>query len=174
MLFMSRSFVRRRVVELMALEDSEFGGAPGLIQPPPHPVVGAQAAFLERAVSPDDDQDTPAAVLADVLSGKYPRQPLPEAAEILPLQPDVMLVQALPEATGFGFVGVGNIDLRTARLKASTSPTMHPAVYGPEKQVTPSIAPVLQLEIGVEPGHWFYQVLMNNVQVTQVWEVDVV
>lgn len=160
----------------MALEDSEFGGHSGLIQPPPHDTKASarEQAFLERAVSPDDEADSPQAVLADVLSGRYPRQPLPEAAEILPLQPDVMLVQAVASSTGFSFVGVGNIDLRTVRLKASASPTMYPSTYGPEKQVSPGIAPVIQLEIGVEPGHWFYQVLMNNVQVTQVWEVDVV
>jgi len=159
----------------MALEDSEFGGAPHLIQPPPHPVVGRERAFLERAIAPDDEVTTPDAVLADVLSGKYPVQPPPEAAEILPLQPDVMFVAATPVAGGFEFVGVGNIDLRTARIKASTSPSLYPATYGPEKEVAVGVAPVVQLEIGsLAPGKWYYQILMNNIQVTNVMEVDVV
>lgn len=162
----------------MALEDSEFGGHSGLIQPPPHDTKASarEQAFLERAVAPDDETDSPAAVLADVLSGRYPRLPLPEAAEILPLQPDVMLVQAVPNpGIGFGVVVVGNVDLRTARLKVASQPTMNPAEYGPEKEVNPSIAPVVALDVGgLIPGHYYYQVLMNNLQVSPVWEVDVV
>ena len=160
----------------MALEDSEFGGHSGLIQPPPHQVAGAEAAFLERACDPADDQVGPDDILAQVLAGEYPVRPLPEAAELLPLVPDVLLVAvSLNPGIGFGFVGVGNIDLRSAQLKASTSPTMHPASYGPIKTYSAQVAPLLQLEIGsLVPGHYYYQVLMNGVQVTQVWEVDVV
>lgn len=165
-------------------EDSEFGGAPGLIQPAPHSVLTSarEQAFLERATDPSPDlvtgaaTDSPAQVLADVLSGKYPRVPLPEAAEISPLQPDVIFVATGNPSTGLlQFVGVGNQDLRTARLKVSEQPTMYPSTFGPEKEVPVSIAPVIQLEMGsLAPGHYFYQVLMNNLQVTQVWEVDVV
>lgn len=158
----------------MALEDSEFGGHGGLIQPVPHPIVGQEAAMLERMVNPDDDQDTVARVLADILSGKSPVQQLPEAAEILPLRPDILPVQTLPNATGFGFIGVGNKDLRTVRLKASQVRRMSGAVYGPEKSIVSSIAPVVSVTIGVAPGHWFFQALMNGVQVTDVMEVDVV
>jgi hypothetical protein len=158
----------------MAEEASEFGGVPGLIQPAPHPVVGREAAMLERMVAPDDDQDSVAAVLADILAGKYPRVPVAKPAEILPLRPDVMLASVVASSTGFRFLGVGNWDLRTVRLKASSSIRMTDAIYGPEKQVTPSVAPIVDLSIGLEPGHWFYQVVMNTNDVTQVWEVDVV
>lgn len=161
----------------MATEDSEFGGAGGLIQPLPHnPASSArETAFLERATDPFDEAVSPASVLADVLSGKYPRQPLPEAAELLPLQPDVAFVASSPDpGVGFNFVGVGNQDLRSARLKVSTSPGMYPATYGPEKEISPGVAPVVSLSVGVAAGHYYYQVLMNNLQVTDVWEVDVV
>lgn len=159
----------------MALEDSEFGGHGGLIQPLPHPVVGRERAFLERAVEPDDESRGPEDVLADVLSGKYGAPALPEAAELLPLVPDVMFVAQSPNpGLGFNFVGVGNQDLRSAQLKASTSPTMTDASYGPIKTYNASVAPVVQLEIGLAVGHWYYQVVMNGIQVTQVWEMDVV
>lgn len=158
----------------MALEDSEFGGHAGLIQPVPHQPVGAEAAMLERMVSPDDDQDTVARVLADIMAGKSPTGTLPEAAEILPLQPDVTVASVLPSATGFGVIGVGNQDLRTVRLKASLVRRMTGAIYGPEKQIPASILPVVSITIGVAPGHWFYQLVMNGVQVTDVEEVDVV
>lgn len=157
----------------MATEDSEMGGHSGLIQPLPHVPLGAEAAFLERALDPADDSRGVAEVLADVLSGKYPNRPLPEADQILPLAPDVMRVQELASDNGFGFVGVGNKDTRTVRIKAALNRRMEGAVYGPEKQIQISIAPIIQLEIGVAPGHWFYQILMNNIQVTEVWEVDV-
>lgn len=159
----------------MALEDSEFGGHSGLIQPPPHEVVGREAAFLERACDPADDTVGPNDILAQVLSGEYPVRPLPEAAELLPLIPDVMFVATNSNpGIGFGFVGVGNRDLRSAQLKASTQPTMQEAVYGPIKTYPSSPAPIVQLEIGLPVGHWFYQVVMNGVQVTDVMEVDVV
>ena len=158
----------------MALEDSEFGGHSGLIQPPPHEVVGYEAAFLERALDPADETRSVADVLADVLAGKYPVRPLPEAAEILPLQPDVLRAGEVAQDNGFQFVGVGNKDLRTARLKVSSNRRMRDAVYGPEKEVPPSVAPIVQLDVAVAPGNWFYQVMMNGVQVTQVWEYTVV
>jgi hypothetical protein len=159
----------------MALEDSEFGGHSGLIQPTPHPVVGREAAFLERACDPADDTVGPQDILAQVLSGTYPVRPLPEAPELLPLVPDVMFVAQSPDpGIGFGFVGVGNIDLRSAQLKASLSPQMTDASYGPIKTFNATAAPLVQLEIGLPVGHYFYQVVMNGVQVTQVWEVDVV
>lgn len=160
----------------MALEDSEFSGHGGLIQPPPHQVAGAEAAFLERACDPADDTVGPDQILAQVLAGEYPIRPLPEAQELLPLVPDVLFVATSPNpGIGFGFVGVGNIDLRSAQLKVSTSPTMEQAVYGPIKTFNAQVAPLLQLEIGgLVPGHYYYQVVMNSVQVTSVWEVDVV
>ena len=158
----------------MALEDSEFGGHAGLIQPAPHVVVGAEAAMLERMVNPDDDQDTVARVLADILSGKSPTTTPPADVEILPLRPDVTVATVLPTANGFGIVGVGNQDLRTVRLKASSSRRMDDAVYGPEKQIAATVLPVVSINIGVAPGHWFYQIVMNGIQVTDVDEVDVV
>jgi hypothetical protein len=160
----------------MALEDSEFGGHSGLIQPPPHEVVGREAAFLERACDPADDQVGPAEILAQVLSGTYPVHPLPEAPELLPLVPDVMFVATSPNpGLGFGFVGVGNQDLRSAQLKVSSNRQMFPASYGPIKSYAAQVAPLVQLEVGsLLPGHYYYQVVMNGVQVTQVWEVDVV
>lgn len=157
----------------MALEDSEFGGHAGLIQPPPHPVVGREAAMLERMVAPDDELDSVAAVLADIYAGRYPRQPVAKPAEILPLRPDVMLASVVAESNGFRFLGVGNWDLRTVRLKASSSIRMSSAIYGPEKQVNVGVAPIVDLSIGLEPGHWFFQVVMNTTDVTQVWETDV-
>jgi hypothetical protein len=160
----------------MPLEDSEFGGHSGLIQPAPHPVQGREQAFLERACDPADETVGPDQILAQVYAGEYPIRPLPEAAELLPLQPDVMLVQTTQNpGIGFGFIGVGNIDLRSAQLKASTTRQMTDAQYGPIKTFSAQVAPLLQLEIGsLAPGHYFYQVVMNGVQVTDVMEVDVV
>lgn len=169
-------FISKEVLLVTAdNEASEFGGAPGLIQPSPHDsgTVAREAAFLERACDPGDLLDSPGAVLADVLSGNYPRVPPATPAEILPLAPDVLLVTTMDSTGGFTFVGVGNIDLRTARLKVSTSPTMYPATFGPEKEIVPSIAPVVLLVAPVASGHYFYQILMNNLQVSEVWEVDV-
>jgi hypothetical protein len=138
-------------------------------------VLGRETAFLERACDPADETAGPADVLASVLAGTYPVRPLPEAAELLPLQPDVLFVAQSPNpGLGFGFVGVGNIDLRSAQIKASTSPRMTGATYGPIKTFNASVAPLVQLEIGLEPGHYFYQIVMNGVQVTNVMEVDVV
>lgn len=37
---------------------SEFGGKPGLIQPPPHPLTGAEQAMLERNMDPADPNDS--------------------------------------------------------------------------------------------------------------------
>jgi hypothetical protein len=135
--------------------------------------VAREAAFLERACDPGDETDSPGLVLADVLSGKYPRVPVATPAEILPLEPDVMPVSTMDSTGGFTFVGVGNKDLRTARLKVATDPTMLPATFGPEKEIVTSVAPVVMLEAAVAPGHYFYQILMNDLQVTEVWEVDV-
>jgi hypothetical protein len=74
----------------------------------------------------------------------------------------------------FQFVGLGNIDLRTARLKWSESPSMMPHTFGPEKEYGRQLFPVVVLEMGsVAPGNYFYQVLMNNIQVTEVIEVEV-
>jgi hypothetical protein len=169
--------VRIKGFELMATEDSEFGGAGGLIQPPPHnpSQSAAETAFLERATDPFDDTVGPSDILAEVLAGTYGRGATPEAAIIGPLMPDVAFVGTSPATEGFSFVGVGNQDLRTARLKVSDNRQMHPATYGPEKEISPSVAPVVNLSIGsLAPGHYFYQVLMNGLQVTDVWEVDVV
>jgi hypothetical protein len=158
-------------------EASEFGGVGGLIQPLPHDVTknAAESAMLERQVDPGDDQDSVQAVLARHQDGTYGRKPEP-VVEVLPLQPDFMEAGVVVESNGFRVVGVGNIDMRTAQLKASSSPTMHPAVYGPAKDISPpSVAPVVDLRIAsLAPGKWFYQVLMNSVQVTEVASVEVV
>jgi hypothetical protein len=45
---------------------SEFGGQPGLIQPPPHELTNAELAMLERQVNPSDQTDSLEAVLARV------------------------------------------------------------------------------------------------------------
>lgn len=38
--------------------DSEFGGAPGLIQPPPHELTNVELLRLERATNSADPDDT--------------------------------------------------------------------------------------------------------------------
>lgn len=40
------------------IDESEFGGAPGLIQPPPHQLTAAEQARLERKVNPTDPSDS--------------------------------------------------------------------------------------------------------------------
>lgn len=45
-------------------DESEFGGAPGLIQPPPHKLTAAEQARLERAMNPADAEDSVDAVRA--------------------------------------------------------------------------------------------------------------
>lgn len=45
-------------------DESEFGGAPGLVQPAPHKLTAAEQARLERAVNPADPTDTVDAVRA--------------------------------------------------------------------------------------------------------------
>jgi hypothetical protein len=39
-------------------DESEFGGAPGMIQPPPHSLTPAEQFRLERRVDPSDPEDT--------------------------------------------------------------------------------------------------------------------
>lgn len=39
-------------------QDSEFGGAPGPIQPPPHELTAAEQARLERRLDPANPDDT--------------------------------------------------------------------------------------------------------------------
>lgn len=39
-------------------DESEFGGAPGMIQPPPHKLTGIEQARLERKLDPADPNDT--------------------------------------------------------------------------------------------------------------------
>lgn len=39
-------------------DESEFGGAPGLIQPPPHKLTAAEEARLMRKVNPADAEDS--------------------------------------------------------------------------------------------------------------------
>lgn len=162
----------------MSIEHGEFGGAPGLIQPSPHDssAVAREAAFLERACDPGDELDGPAVVLAKVLNGTYGAYVEPEVPVPGPLEPSVLAVGTTSPSTGvLHFVGVGNSDLRTARLKVSSSRAMFPASYGPEKEITPGLAVVVDINIGgLLPGHYFYQVLMNGLQVTDVAEADVV
>lgn len=45
-------------------DESEFGGAPGRIQPPPHELTGVEQARLERATNPEDPTDSAEAVRA--------------------------------------------------------------------------------------------------------------
>lgn len=40
------------------IDESEFGGAPGLIQPPPHKLTPAEQFRLERKMSTTDPEDT--------------------------------------------------------------------------------------------------------------------
>jgi hypothetical protein len=160
-------------------EDSELGGAAHLIQPAPHNVtsVAREQAMLERAVDPWDATQGADAQLALVLQGKFPSVPPEVVAETPPLEPIVEMAVEQYDAAAqkFTLVAVGNIDLRTARLKWSTSPSMMPHTFGPEKEYGRQVLPVVQLERGsVAPGKYFYQVLMNNLQVTDVREVDLV
>lgn len=39
-------------------DESEFGGAPGMIQPPPHKLTAVEQARLERKLNPADPEDT--------------------------------------------------------------------------------------------------------------------
>lgn len=39
-------------------DESEFGGAPGPIQPPPHKLTAVEQARLERRLNPADPEDT--------------------------------------------------------------------------------------------------------------------
>lgn len=39
-------------------DESEFGGAPGLIQPPPHELTAYEEARLMRKVNPADPEDS--------------------------------------------------------------------------------------------------------------------
>lgn len=39
-------------------DESEFGGAPGLIQPPPHKLTSSEEARLMRKVNPADAEDS--------------------------------------------------------------------------------------------------------------------
>lgn len=39
-------------------DESEFGGAPGRIQPPPHKLTAAEQFRLERATNPADPEDS--------------------------------------------------------------------------------------------------------------------
>lgn len=39
-------------------DESEFGGAPGLIQPPPHELSPAEQLRLERRLNPADPTDS--------------------------------------------------------------------------------------------------------------------
>jgi hypothetical protein len=41
-----------------ASQDSEFGGAPGPIQPPPHELTNVEQLRLERRLSTTDPEDT--------------------------------------------------------------------------------------------------------------------
>lgn len=40
------------------IDESEFGGAPGPIQPPPHKLTAAEQARLERKMNSVDPEDT--------------------------------------------------------------------------------------------------------------------
>lgn len=40
------------------IDESEFGGAPGLIQPPPHELTAVEQARLERRLNPADPEDS--------------------------------------------------------------------------------------------------------------------
>lgn len=40
------------------IDESEFGGAPGPIQPPPHKLTPAEQLRLERRMSTTDPEDT--------------------------------------------------------------------------------------------------------------------
>lgn len=159
------------------LEDSEFGGHAGLIQPPPHSTLSSarEQLMLVYGTDPWDDAQGTDAVLALVLAGKYPSVPTQAPAEILPLQPEVLMVALSNVGTTVQFVGVGSMDLRRARIKISPDASMIPHTFGPEKEYSLSPMHVVQLEVGsIAPGHYWVQVLMNNIQVTDVWEVDVV
>jgi hypothetical protein len=39
-------------------DESEFGGAPGLIQPPPHELTNVEQLRLERQTNPADPDDS--------------------------------------------------------------------------------------------------------------------
>lgn len=39
-------------------DESEFGGAPGMIQPPPHKLTAVEQARLERKTNPADPSDS--------------------------------------------------------------------------------------------------------------------
>lgn len=40
------------------IDESEFGGAPGMIQPPPHKMSHIDQFRLERKLDPSDPEDT--------------------------------------------------------------------------------------------------------------------
>lgn len=48
-----------RIGPRYAPDESEFGGAPGLIQPPPHELTVAEQAMVERWADPADPDDSP-------------------------------------------------------------------------------------------------------------------
>lgn len=161
---------------------SEFGGDPGLIQPLPHDAlkVAREHAMLERQVNPSADivtgaTDSVEAVLARHLAGTYGVTPVVKVP-VLALAPTVVKTSVVAESNGFRFVGVGNIDLRTARIKAAKQPTMTDALYGPEAEISPpSAAPVVDLRIGsLALGKWYFQILLNGLQVNDVDSVVVV
>lgn len=51
-------------------DESEFGGAPGLIQPPPHELKPSEEMMLMKAVDPSDPDDS---VELQRMTGKYGR-----------------------------------------------------------------------------------------------------
>jgi hypothetical protein len=44
---------------------TEFGGKPGMVQPPPHPLTASEAAMLERMADPMDPGANAETVLAE-------------------------------------------------------------------------------------------------------------
>lgn len=148
---------------------SEFGGAPGLIQPNPHSVndIASEGAMLERAVDPADETDSPAGVLSRILDGSYGAV-VPKEEVIVPLVPEVLVAGNDWIDDNARVVVVGNSDLRTARIKASASPQMTDAIYGPEVENEIGPAPIVELLIGSVSVGWFYQILMNGIYVNEV------
>lgn len=52
-------------------EGSEYGGVPGLVQPPPHVPTASERLRQVYAISPEDDGTRPDSVAAPELEGEF-------------------------------------------------------------------------------------------------------